>query len=93
VKSKSLAIYQEVIDSKSRWKSGIKRSFTIPRELNSDMIREDMDPYILFRNVTFAYHNEAIQIRVEKDEFGADMFLLTFHNKIIGYFEPSTTNH
>lgn len=81
-------MYSEMVKPGSRWLSSLKRAFTIPREINPSIVQDELEPYTMFRNITFAYHNESVQIRVEKDEFQQDMFLLVFCNKIIGYFEP-----
>jgi hypothetical protein len=90
VSCKTLALYQEVVKPGSRWAPSLRRSFTIPRDLNPEgtIEHEDHEPYVMWRNITFCYHNEAVTIRVEQDEFGQDVFLLVFCNKIIGYFAP-----
>ena len=90
VSCKTLVLYQEFVKSGSRWAPSLRRSFTIPRVLNPGGILEHEyhEPYVMWRDITFCYHNEAVTIRVEQDEFGQDMFLLVFCNKIIGYFAP-----
>ena len=83
-------MYKEKVATGSKWAGILKRAFTIPRELNHDLqAPEDLEPYFLFRDATFCYNNEALSIRVEKDEFEKDMFLLVYLNKIVGYFEPA----
>lgn len=75
----------------SRWLSSLKRAITVPREVNPEGISvEEHEPYLMYRDVTFCYHNESINIRVEQDEFNEDVFLLVFCNKIIGYFSPES---
>lgn len=90
VRTKTLLLYQEFVGKDAKWKRRLFEAFRVPTELNPGPVTSEvLPPYVMFRDASFAYHNEKLAIRVEKDDQGKDMFLLVFYKRIIGYFEPT----
>lgn len=85
---KGLVLYSQFVQKGSKWSEALDRALTIPRSLNKGLKVEEHFPYLVFKDVTFLYNNELIQVEVHTDKFGRDVYSLTLSGRyIVGYFE------